>query len=77
MKRKMIRKKAPFTCHRGLFHFNVMLFGLADAPGVFQELMSAVLEQEDEALAYLDYILVFFDTYSRESHKTYRKFLVD
>lgn len=57
------KEKCAFTCHRGLFHFNVMPFGLANAPGVFQELMSIVLRgQEDFALAYLDDILVFSNT---------------
>ena len=57
------KEKTAFTCHRGLFQFNVMPFGLANAPGVFQELMSVVLEgQEGHALAYLDDILVFSDT---------------
>ena len=57
------KEKSAFTCHRGLFHFNVMPFGLANAPGVFQELMSIVLQgQEDFALAYLDDILVFSNT---------------
>ena len=57
------KEKSAFTCHRGLFQFNVMPFGLANAPGVFQELMSIVLQgQEDFALAYLDDILVFSNT---------------
>ena len=57
------KEKSAFTCHRGLFHFNVMPFGLANAPGVFQELMSIVLRgQEDFALAYLDDILIFSNT---------------
>ena len=37
-----------------------MPFGLTNAPGVFQELMSIVLQgQEDFTLAYLDGILIF------------------
>lgn len=57
------KEKSAFTCHKGLFHFNVMPFGLANAPGIFQELMSVVLQgQEDFALAYLDDILIFSNT---------------
>ena len=53
------KEKSAFTCHRGLFHFNVVPFELANAPDIFQELMSIVLRgQEDLALAYLD-ILIF------------------
>ena len=33
-------EKTAFTCHRGLCEYNVMPFGLANAPGIFQELMS-------------------------------------
>ena len=37
------KEKAAFVSHRGLFHFNVMPFGVANAPSVFSELMSIVL----------------------------------
>ena len=37
------KQKSAFTCHRGMFHFNVIPFGLTNAPGVSQELMSIVL----------------------------------
>ena len=40
-----------------------MPFGLTNSPCVSQELMSIVLQdQEDFALAYLDVILIFTDT---------------
>ena len=56
------KEKSAFTCYRGLFHFNIMPFGLANAPGIFQ-LMSIVFRgQEDFALAYLDDILIFSNT---------------
>ena len=32
------REKAAFVCHSGLFQFRIMPFGLANAPGVFQQL---------------------------------------
>ena len=35
-------EKTAFTCHRDLYKYNVMPFGLANAPGIFQELMSVV-----------------------------------
>ena len=64
------KEKASFTCQQRIFQFNIMPFGLINAPGVFQELMSVVFEgQEDNMQAYLDYILVFSDTI--ESPKTY------
>ena len=37
-------KTAFCTSHRGLFQFRVMPFGLMNAPGVFTQLISQVLE---------------------------------
>ena len=54
------KEKTAFACHRGLFEFNVMPFGLSNAPAVFQELMSVVLNGcHAFAIAYLDDILIF------------------
>lgn len=54
------RKKAAFLCDLGLFQFKVMLFGLANASGIFQ-LMSVVLGGgggfENFTMAYLDLTL--------------------
>ncbi len=52
------KEKTAFTCFRGLFHFNVMPFGLVSAPSVFQELMTYVLQGLSFAHAYLDDIIV-------------------
>ena len=52
------REKTAFTCHAGLFEFNVMPFGLANAPSMFQELMSEVLQGLDFCFAYIDDILI-------------------
>ena len=57
------KEKTAFACHKGLFKFNVMPFGLSNAPAVFQELMSVVLQGcNNFATAYLDDILVFSAT---------------
>ena len=54
------QEKTTFTCHMGLFDFRVMPFGLANAPGVFSQLMSIALNRmEMFAMAYLDDIMVF------------------
>ena len=54
------KEKTAFTCHRGLYEYNVMPFGLANAPGIFQELMSIVLQDLGNfAMAYLDDIIIF------------------
>ena len=54
------REKTAFTCHMGLFNFRVMPFGLANAPSVFSQLMSIVLDgMETFAMVYLDDFMVF------------------
>ncbi|XP_033726166.1 uncharacterized protein LOC117315870 [Pecten maximus] len=61
------KEKVSFACHKGLFEFNVMPFGLSNAPAVFQELMCRVLQGfESFAIAYLDDILIFSQT--KEDH---------
>lgn len=53
------KEKTAFTCHRGLFEFNVMPYGLRTVPQVFQELMGIVLEGlENFSMAYLDDVLI-------------------
>lgn len=57
------REKTAFACHKGLFEFNVMPFGLCNAPSIFQELMARVLENLDAfSIAYLDDILIYSET---------------
>ena len=57
------KEKTAFACHKGLFEVNVMPFVLSNAPAVFQELMSVVLQGcNDFATAYLDGIMVFSST---------------
>ena len=54
------REKTTFACHVGLYQSRVMPFGLANAPGIFKQLMSVVLGGlEQFAMAYLDDILIF------------------
>ena len=52
------REKTAFTCHAGLFEFNVMPFGLANDPSMFKELMSEVLHGLHFCFAYKDDILI-------------------
>lgn len=53
--------KTAFTTHRGFFQFNVMAFGLCNAPATFQRLMEKVLGNLpfDKCFCYLDDIRVF------------------
>ena len=57
------KEKTAFACHKVLFEFNVMPFGLSNAPAVFQELMSVVFQGcNDFSTAYLDDIMIFSPT---------------
>ena len=70
------RKKTAFTCHRSLYQHNVMPFGLANAPEIFQELMSIVLHGLGNlAMAYLDDIIIF--NTSEEEHKQHNQIIFD
>lgn len=56
------REKAAFVCHLGLFQFRVISLSLANALGIFPQLMSIVLSGiEDFVMAYLSNILVFLE----------------
>ena len=59
------KEKTAFTCHKGLFEFNVIPFCLANASATFQHLMRIVLNgvQWDGVLAYLDDIIVYACTF--------------
>ena len=51
--------KTAFSTKLGQFCFNRMPFGIAAAPGTFQELMTKVLGGIEQTVVYLDDILIF------------------
>jgi hypothetical protein len=59
------RPKTGFITADGLFQFNVMLFGLTNAPGTFQRMMEVMLAglKWSSCPVYLDDILVFSKTF--------------
>lgn len=66
---KADREKMAFVCHVCLYQFRVMPFVLAEAPGMFHQLMSMVLSRVEEfAIVYTDDILVF----SKDSSKHFQ-----
>ena len=70
------KEKTAFTCHRGLFHFNVLPFGLTNAPSVFSLLMQTVLAGlEDFAIPYLDDVIIF--SQSEEEHRAHLQAVFD
>ena len=60
------RQKTAFITRRGLFEFNVMPFGLCNAPATFERLMELVLSglHWQICLIYLDDIIIFGKTFS-------------
>ncbi|KAK6027021.1 zinc knuckle [Ostertagia ostertagi] len=61
------REISAFTTTSGLFHFNVLPFGLTNAPAAFQRLMDKVLGnlKGSEVSVYLDDILIATETEQR------------
>ena len=51
--------KTAFITPHGKWHFNMVPFGLAQAPSYFQQLMNQVLQGLDFAIAYLDDAVIF------------------
>lgn len=67
------KEKTAFACHKGLFQFNRMPFGLSNAPAVFQELMNIVLQGSEKfATAYLD-VLIFSKTAREHQKEIFRR----
>lgn len=63
--------KTAFRCREGLFEYRVMPFGLANAPALFQSMMSDIFRDMlgTHLFIYLDDLLIFSkDTASHESH---------
>ncbi|KAE8217699.1 hypothetical protein CF319_g8269 [Tilletia indica] len=60
------RWKTAFTCHRGLFQYKTVPFGLRNAPAVFQRLMDSLLGELrwKVAVVYIDDVVVATRTMS-------------
>ena len=59
------KEKTAFTCFAGLYQWEVMPFGMVNAPAIFSELMNDVLRgiQYKFTIAYLDDILIYSKTF--------------
>ena len=75
------QEKTAFITHSGLYEFQVMPFGLCNAPAAFQRLMERVLSglNPDEGpsfvAVYLDDVLIFSRTL--EEHLTHLRLVLD
>ena len=54
------KEKTAFICSKGLFEYNVMPFGLRNAPGTFQRTMDKILGEyiNDFVVVYIDDIMI-------------------
>lgn len=71
------RAKTAFACHKGLFEFNTMPFGLKGAPATFQRLMTSVLGELNWQilLIYLDDIIIYSRSF--EEHLLHLQLVLD
>ena len=70
------REKTAFCTQEGLFQFNVMPFGLCNAPATFQRLMDCVLAglQWTSCLVYIDDIIIMGKSFEDHLHNLQQVF---
>ncbi|XP_064460245.1 uncharacterized protein LOC135370435 [Ornithodoros turicata] len=70
-------EKTAFTCHRGLFEFVRLPFGLSNSPASFQRVMDEVLSDAkyNFAMAYMDDVVIFSRTF--QEHLSHLKVVLE
>ena len=69
------KEKTAFTTFRGLYEWNVMPFGLCNAPSIFSELMAKVVGDLGFTIAYLDDLIIFSE--NKEDHLKHLSIVFD
>ena len=61
------KQKTAFATPDGLFEFNVLPFGLSNAPATFQRVMDSVLAglKWDFCMIYLDDVIIFSQSFEQ------------
>ncbi|GES79037.1 enzymatic polyprotein, putative [Rhizophagus clarus] len=72
------KEKTAFICLKGLYEYNVMPFGLKNAPGTFQRLMDEILSEYigEFVVVYIDDIMIYsksFEEHIEHLEKVLRK----
>src|SRR5277367_721955 len=69
--------KTAFRCRYGLFEYNVMPFGLCNAPGTFQHYMNDTFPEflDKFLIIYLDDLLIYSDTLAE--HKKHVRMILE
>lgn len=65
------KEKTAFTTPDGLFEFNVMPFGLCNAPATFERFMDTVLRglKWEICLCYVDDVVIFGRTFDEHNRR--------
>lgn len=65
------REKTAFVTPDGLFEFNVMPFGLCNAPATFERFMDTILRglKWEVCMCYLDDVVIFGRTFSEHNKR--------
>ena len=57
------KEVSAFVTLDGLFQYNVMAFGVKNAPATFQRMINSVIQGIDGCAAYIDDVILFSDTW--------------
>ena len=63
------RELSAFAISKGLFEYNVMPFGMKNAPATFQRLINKVIQGLEGVVAYIDDLIIFSNTWEDHLYK--------